>query len=93
MINDTLNPIFYDVAEFQLDAIDIENAPPVILTLFDTDEGLFDSGDDYLGSAVIHLKDAATKTKDQDGSDELQTPPEIPQWHDFKEGFDQKTAS
>ena len=34
---------------------DLDRAPPVILNVFDTDEGLLDSTDDYIGRAVIFL--------------------------------------
>ena len=35
----------------------IERAPPLVLNIFDTDEDLLDSTDDYIGRAVIFLQE------------------------------------
>lgn len=38
---------------------DIESAPPIVLNIWDHDDGVLD-GDDYLGRAVIHLTEASS---------------------------------
>ena len=43
--------------EFPSDFMEIKDAPPIILNVFDEDPGYFDA-DDYLGRAEIFLKDA-----------------------------------
>ena len=40
-----------------------DDAPPIILNMWDRDEGAFDN-DDFLGRAVIYLKDAALSEDD-----------------------------
>jgi hypothetical protein len=35
------------------------DAPPIILNIWDKDDELLDSTDDFIGRAVIFLKDAA----------------------------------
>ena len=41
------------------DMADIENAPPIVLNIWDRDEGIVDS-DDYLGRSVIYLNEASS---------------------------------
>lgn len=57
-LEDTSNPIFYRTIEvdFDIDPFNnYERAKPIILQVFDTDTGLIDSTDDYLGKAVIFI--------------------------------------
>jgi len=61
----------------------IEDAPPIILNIWDKDEGTFDS-DDFLGRAVINLTEASL-TKDD-------TIP-LPKWHKVVMGFTEKEQS
>lgn len=35
----------------------LDDAPPIILNFYDTDDGWFDSTDDYIGRAIVFLKD------------------------------------
>lgn len=54
---DTNNPIYYELKEFYIEKpknVTLEESPPIILNIFDTDEGLFDS-DDFMGRAVVFL--------------------------------------
>jgi len=41
----------------------MDDAPPIILNIWDKDTGAFD-GDDFLGRSVIFLKDASLSTDD-----------------------------
>ena len=59
MIEDSLNPIYFETVEMLYDMADIENAPPIVLNIWDRDEGIVDS-DDYLGRSVIYLNEASS---------------------------------
>ena len=65
VIDDNLNPIFmvakdfsYDVNAKNTSPDPLKEAPPIILEVFDSDEGLISDSADFLGRAVINLKDA-----------------------------------
>jgi len=58
-VNDTVNPLFYQALQIDYDFLDLDTAPPIVLDCYDTDDGLLDSTDDFLGRAVIHLKEAS----------------------------------
>ena len=51
----------------------------MVLHLWDEDDAILDS-DDYLGTSVIYLKDAAICEDDS-------IP--VPKWHDIRVGFDE----
>lgn len=57
-IKDSVNPLFYTVKDLLYEFDDIEDAPPIIINVWDEDDGLLDSSPDYMGTAVIYLKDA-----------------------------------
>ena len=63
--------------EFPSDFMEIKDAPPIILNVFDEDPGYFDA-DDYLGRAEIFLKDAQYSTDDTIKE---------PSWHPIKFGI------
>mmetsp|Transcript_108930 Transcript_108930/g.150663 ORF Transcript_108930/g.150663 Transcript_108930/m.150663 type:complete len:285 (+) Transcript_108930:1299-2153(+) len=83
-ITDSLNPIIYEVLEVYYDYDDIKNSPPIILNIWDFDDELIGSSKDYLGRAVIYLKDCKYSTND----DILE-----PEWHDIKLGFDESSPA
>ena len=72
-----MNPIYFECLELYYDYNTVEEAPPIILNLWDHDESVFD-GDDFLGRAVVYLQDAALCNDD--------SIPE-PKWHDIKMSF------
>lgn len=76
-MEDNNNPIFFQTLEIYYDFTKKEDAPPIILNIWDKDEGAF-SNDDFIGRAVIPLNDAATSEDD--------TIPE-PKWHKVVMGF------
>ncbi len=77
VIEDNINPIFFEALELYYDFDDLQNdAPPVVLNIWDKDELL--DGDDYLGRCVVKLNEASISTDDRI--------PE-PKWHDIKIGF------
>lgn len=62
--------------EIYYDFDKLENAPPIVLNIWDADDLL--DADDYLGRCVVYLKDAAISDDDRI--------PE-PKWHDIRIGF------
>lgn len=67
---DTNNPIYYELKEFYVEKprnVSLEEAPPVILNIFDTDEGFFDS-DDYMGRATVFLHEILDDDQINDGA-------------------------
>ena len=52
----TNNPLYYQAIDIRYEFFSLIDAPPIILFLYDTDEGFFES-DDYMGKSVIYLKD------------------------------------
>jgi hypothetical protein len=56
-----------------------ETAPPIVLNLWDKDNDILDSTDDFMGRAVIFMQDAVIS---RDNS----VPPE-PKWHKIRMGF------
>ena len=69
VVNDNLNPIFYNAIELMYEANSIEELPPFIIDCYDEDETLVGDNDaDYLARATIYYKEAeekeATTTED-----------------------------
>ena len=63
----------------------------MVINCWDKDQGLFDSTDDYMGSAVIDMDEKAPwiYTQMKTFKKQLNQAP-IPVWHDFKNGLDPK---
>ena len=75
-VEQTNNPLYYETKEYLSEFTNIDEAPPIILNFYDTDAGIFDSEDDYMGRAIIFLNDI----------DDLSSDDRIPkpQWFDVK---------
>jgi hypothetical protein len=71
-IEDNINPIYFETHDLFYDFDKLENAPPVIFNLWDSD-GLLDK-DDYLGRCVVYLNDCSISKND--------TIPK-PRWHNI----------
>ena len=90
-VQDTNNPIFYQVLEIPMElgqasssssgsqASAFERARPIILNIWDTDEDLLDSTDDFIGRAVIFLD----KLKEISFDDTIP----YPAWYPVKKGY------
>ena len=93
-IEDSLNPIYFETIEMLYDMADMETAPPIIFNIWDHDADLLDSSDDFLGRAVIYLKDASTNLTNMMNEDEAACN-EVPKpiWHDIRVGFDESTPA
>jgi hypothetical protein len=90
VIEDNINPLYYEVLELDYevrDIKDLESYPPFIFDLFDVDDDLFDSTDDFLARAIIELECEEHKTvKCQQcvkWRNFMEVPPE-PRWHPLK---------
>ena len=74
VVDDTNNPIYYQVLEYTYDYKTVETAPPIILNVFDKDEDLFDSTDDLIGRAIIPLQEIIDNNNLSRDSDEIVRP-------------------
>ena len=62
VVNDNLNPIYYQAIELMYEANCIEELPPFIIDCYDEDQTLVGKNDaDYLARATIYYKDAVEK--------------------------------
>ena len=68
--------MYYETKDVKYEYQNEELAPPIILSVFDTDDGWLDSTDDYIGKAVIYMKDLKHLPCDD-------TIPE-PKWYNIK---------
>jgi len=68
---------------------DLNRAPPVILNVFDTDEDLLDSTDDFIGRATIFLNKVDVLSND----DTIPYPRWYPVKKDITEPYDEKTGA
>lgn len=62
-IEDNNNPLYYEVLELDYevrDINDLESYPPFILDVFDEDQELMDSSDDYLARAIVEPEECFT---------------------------------
>ncbi len=58
VIEDNLNPMFYETLEFYVECFSLEDMPPFILDVYDKDFVPLDP-DDYIGRTVIPISEAA----------------------------------
>ena len=92
MIEDSLNPIYFETMEMMYDMADIDSCPPIIFNFWDHDDALLDSTDDFLGRSVIYLNEASTNL-DQGEDDEACNDVPKPKWHDIRIGFETNTPA
>ena len=68
VIEDNTNPLYFEVIELEYevrDINDLESYPPFIFDVFDQDQELMDSSDDYLARAIIEPEDCAITVQSQ----------------------------
>lgn len=109
MIEDNINPIYYETIEMLYDMADIDTSPPIVFNIWDRDANMLDS-DDYLGRAVVYLKDSASNLNvsleevvEQHGQESIDNEEDLeelkmntipkPKWHDIRLNFDDKTPA
>ena len=62
VVNDNLNPIYYEAVELMYEANTVQELPPFIIDCYDEDQSLIGKNDcDYLARATIYYKDALEK--------------------------------
>ena len=89
VIEDSLNPIYFETIELQYDMADLDQAPPIVLNIWDRDAGVTDFTDDYLGRAVIYLDKAATNLEDAEKDEKIRdNKVPKPRWEKIRMGFD-----
>lgn len=80
MVEQTNNPLYYETKDFNIEFSSLDDAPPIILNVFDTDDvsvfSLGSDSDDYIGRAIIFLQDIADLAED----DHIPQP----EWHPVK---------
>ena len=59
-MEDNNNPIYFECLEMTYDMENLQNCPPIILNVWDTDSAGYQSEDNYIGRAVIYLDQAST---------------------------------
>lgn len=83
-IEDNCNPLFYEVLELDYevrDINDLESYPPFILDVYDEDQELLDSSDDYLARAIIEPEDCNIIQQKDFENDRNKEIPDTPRWH------------
>lgn len=88
-LKDTLNPIFFQTLDVRTQYYKKESGPPIVLDLYDSDMGLLDSTDDFLGRAVIQLADASVVDLSAGSDRETRNKPPTPKWHALRQGFEE----
>lgn len=70
MCEETNNPIYYEVKETYVEipvSSTIEEYPPIILNVFDTEEGSMKKKFDFMGRAVVFLHEILDDQRINDG--------------------------
>lgn len=102
VIEDNCNPLYYQTLELEYEVRDIkdpESYPPILMDVYDADNEIFDSTDDFLGRAQIEPEDLGKMINDkwvgeslviqsEFERDKAKEIPSVPKWHNlyFQEG-------
>jgi hypothetical protein len=86
-IKDNQNPIFLETHDVDMLFHNKEEAAPIVIDLFDEDNGVIDNSDDFLGRVLIPLSDSSVADFTQ-GLGDHNIPPR-PKWHDLRTGTTQ----
>lgn len=82
VVEQTNNPLYYETKDFQLEFTSMDDAPPIILDIFDVDDvGVFSftaasDADDYIGRAIIFMDEIDDLAEDDHIPD--------PKWYPVK---------
>ena len=103
VVEQTNNPIYYEVKDFMLEFNELDDAPPIILNFYDTDEGgmfsLLGDDDDYMGRAIIFLdqigdpKDDSTQLATLDRIDSIPHPTWYPVKFSMNSGWSEDNGA
>ncbi len=89
VIEDNINPLYYETLELLYETLEIEDLPPFILDVYDKDFGICD-GDDFIGRCMIPINECAYRTNEDEemrksmSKEEWEiwiNEPERPKWH------------
>jgi Ca2+-dependent lipid-binding protein len=92
VVDDNLNPIFYEVKDLMFDCISLKDAPPLVFSVYDTDASLLDSSDDFLGRSVIYLTDIHPDPEQLIAYGNKANTPPLPKWYDMRPSFDKNAT-
>jgi len=84
VIEDNNNPIFMSTLEVYSQFMHRDQAPPLILNIYDSDAGSMMDSDDFLGRAIIDLNDCSLSEGDQIPD---------PRWHRLVMGTDKNAPA
>jgi len=59
VVDDNNNPLLFSTLETFIDITKMEEAPPIVLNVFDFDEGVLSDSADFLGRALIYVRTTA----------------------------------
>ena len=83
-IEDNNNPLYYECLELDYevrDINDLESYPPFILDVWDEDNDITDSTDDYLARAIVEPEDCSIVLQSAFETDRTKEIPDTPRWH------------
>lgn len=66
------------------DINDLESYPPFLIDVYDEDQELMDSSDDFLARAIIEPEDCAVTMQKDFEDDRTQEIPQTPRWHPLR---------
>jgi Ca2+-dependent lipid-binding protein len=59
IVEDSLNPIYFETIDILYDVPDSEHSPPIIMDVWDKDENLLSDSFDFLGRCTVFLDKAS----------------------------------
>lgn len=92
VVSETLNPIFYQAFDFAHQYQTFDEAPPIILNVWDKKPAL--ECDKFLGRCLIYLDKAASNPRKgalYDTSKEAVDSIPVPKWHEIRRGNDDQS--
>ena len=93
VVEQTNNPLYYETKDFDIEFSTLDDAPPIILNVFDTDDvSVFSLGtdaDDYIGRAIIFLHEIDDLAED----DHIPEPKWYPVKYSMISPWDEKSGA
>lgn len=86
-VEDNCNPMYFEALEAWMDFDTPETAPPIVLNVWDKDDGILDSTDDFMGRAVIFLNSGVGNEASNAVISQDDSIPAVPRWHPIRMGF------
>ena len=89
VIEDNMNPLFYEALELTIEASSIDELPPIIIDCMDYDDALVGKGDwDFLARAIIPCVDGKGERIYSNEADNAENNDDIrrPKWYEMRTG-------